>query len=108
VYEVLMQDVIVKRQKQITELCKRFNVTKLEVFGSAARRMDYIPERSDMDFAVEFGKYRDRPPLEEFLLFRAELSETLGQAIDLVELAAVKNPYILQSIERDKRLVFAA
>jgi uncharacterized protein len=103
-----MQDVIEQKRTRIAELCRRYNVCKLEVFGSAARRSDFSPGQSDIDFAVEFGKSRSLPPLEEFLLFRSELSEALGRAVDLVELSAVKNPYILQSIARDKELVFAA
>jgi uncharacterized protein len=103
-----MQEVIEKKRSRIAELCKQYNVRKLEVFGSAARQSDFSPGHSDIDFAVEFGTSRSLPPLEEFLRFRSELSEALGQAVDLVELSAVKNPYILQSIARDKELVFAA
>jgi uncharacterized protein len=103
-----MQDLIEKKRTRIAELCRRYNVCKLEVFGSAARQSDFVPGHSDIDFAVEFGKARSHSPLEEFLLFRSELSETLGQAVDLVELSAVKNPYILKSISQDKELVFAA
>lgn len=37
----------------IADLCRRYRVARLELFGSATRK-DFDPECSDYDFLVEF------------------------------------------------------
>ena len=75
-----MHSLIQERKGLISELCKRFNVSKLEVFGSAARSEDFVLGRSDIDFAVEFFRPRKMGPLEEFFDFQSELSKEIGRA----------------------------
>ena len=41
------------RRMELADLCRRFGVRRLDLFGSAARG-DFDPERSDLDFLVEF------------------------------------------------------
>ena len=38
----------------LQELCRRFGVKRLEVFGSASEEDRFDPDRSDIDFLVEF------------------------------------------------------
>ena len=46
---------IATHRDELRDLCRRFQVRRLEVFGSAAREADFDPVRSDIDFLVEFG-----------------------------------------------------
>ncbi len=103
-----MQSSITAQKPKISEICKRYNVRKLELFGSAVTENGFNEAQSDFDFAVEFLKPRKLKPLDEFFGLKSELTELLGRPIDLVELSAVKNPYILKSIEDAKETVFAA
>ena len=103
-----MQSLITTQKPKISEICKRYNVRKLELFGSAVTENGFNEAQSDFDFAVEFLKPRKLKPLDEFFGLKSELTELLGRPIDLVELSAVKNPYILKSIEDAKETVFAA
>lgn len=48
-----MHPFIHQHQSAIAELCRRYHVQRLEVFGSAARGTDFVPESSDTDFLVE-------------------------------------------------------
>jgi predicted nucleotidyltransferase len=48
-----MIEKIALHRKELQELCRRFHVRRLDLFGSAARG-DFDPERSDIDFVVEF------------------------------------------------------
>jgi len=48
-----MHPFIHQHQSAIAELCRRYRVQRLEVFGSAARGTDFAPESSDADFLVE-------------------------------------------------------
>jgi len=50
---------IQEKQDAIVELCRRYGVVRLDVFGSALRD-DYRPEGSDIDLLVDFS---DRDPM---------------------------------------------
>jgi predicted nucleotidyltransferase len=95
------------KREQIAELCRRYRVRRLAVFGSALRE-DFDPERSDLDFLVEFeslpsGTYADT----YFGLIKA-LEQLFQRRVDLVEAGAVRNPYILREIESQQETLYAA
>lgn len=92
---------------EIAAICKRFGVSRLEVFGSAARGTDFKTADSDVDFLVEFspGVATD---LQAFLATKTALEKLLGRAVDLVESDAVRNPYVLANINRSREPVYAA
>lgn len=103
-----MHPLINEKRTDIAALCRRYRIRHLEIFGSAARGDDFDPARSDADFLVEFAPGSDLPPLEEFFGFRADLSRLLDCPVDLVEAGAIRNPYVLATINRTKQLVYAA
>ncbi len=49
-----MHAVISDNKDKLAELCRRYGVARLEVFGSAGRGTDFDPDSSDVDFLVEF------------------------------------------------------
>lgn len=65
-------------------LCHRHGVVRLEVFGSAARAVDFDPAHSDADFLVTFAKDARRD-LGAFMDFKEALEALLGYSVDLVE-----------------------
>jgi predicted nucleotidyltransferase len=93
---------------EIAELCRRYGVARLDVFGSAARGDDFDPARSDVDFLVAFADEAAVSPLEQVFGLARELEAVLGRPVDLVEAGAVKNPYLRAGIERSRRVVYAA
>jgi predicted nucleotidyltransferase len=95
------------RRKAIGELCARYGVARLEVFGSALRE-DFRPGESDVDLLVEFGPMAPYARVDAYFGLRDYLRSLLGQRIDLVMAGAVKNPYIARAIERTKQLLYAA
>ena len=103
-----MHQFIRDNKKQIEDLCRLYNVSRLEVFGSAARASDFDMTSSDADFLVEFFKPSKLPPLEEYIGFRDELKQLLGRSVDLVESRSIRNPYLRKSIDESRELVFAA
>jgi hypothetical protein len=46
---------IAEKRDALAALCRRYGVTRLEVFGSAARGAGFDPNRSDADFLVTFS-----------------------------------------------------
>lgn len=93
---------------QFYEICKRFGVRRLELFGSAARGTDFDPQTSDLDFLVEFGMAPHLGPLEQYFDLAQALSALFGRPVDLIEAGAVRNPYIASGIASAKALVYAA
>lgn len=95
-------------QRELAEICRRYGVTRLDVFGSAARGTDFKPGRSDIDFLVKFAPESTMTPLDRFFGLARELEEILGCSVDLIEESAVRNPFILAGIQRSREPVYGA
>jgi predicted nucleotidyltransferase len=81
---------ISRYRSKIDALCRRYDVARLEIFGSAARGVDFDPARSDADFLVEFAPGSRLSPLRQFFDLAADLEALLGRRVDLVERGAVE------------------
>ena len=102
-----MHPLIAQHRSGISTICQRYSISRLDVFGSAARADDFNPASSDADFLVEFAP-NAHAGLNEFFGAKAALEQLLGRGVDMVEPAAVRNPYVLASINRHRELVYAA
>jgi predicted nucleotidyltransferase len=99
---------IAEKREAISELCRRYGVARLEIFGSAARGTDFDPETSDADFLVEFDKVSGISPLNQHFGFADELEKLLGRSVDLVQPSAIENPYLRAAIDRSRELIYGA
>lgn len=96
---------IEEKRDEIERLCAHYGVRRLELFGSAAGG-DFEPERSDLDFLVEFQDL----PLDRYadsyfgLLFALE--DLFGRHVDLVMTSAIRNPYFLEEIEESRTVLY--
>lgn len=96
------------RRHAIEELCRRYNVARLEVFGSAADGT-FDPVCSDVDFLIEFRPGQDLGPwLAHYFDFKAELERMLGKKVDLIMPKAMKSPYFIREVNRTRQLLYAA
>ena len=89
--------------EQLADVCRRFRVKELSIFGSAAR--GDMREDSDIDLLVEFD-----PQAKigwEFFDLEVELSRLFGRKVDLGEKASLK-PRARPSALRDARVIYAA
>ncbi len=102
-----LASLIEEHRREIAEICARFDVRKLEVFGSAATGA-FDPARSDVDFLVEFGDAHGMGAFEQYFGLKEALEALLARPVDLVEAGAPSNPYFLESVERSRRLLYAA
>ncbi|MDX1983630.1 MAG: nucleotidyltransferase domain-containing protein [Bryobacteraceae bacterium] len=96
-----------RKRLAIEDVCSRFGVARLDVFGSALRE-DFRPQTSDLDLLVEFKPMEPYARVEAYFRMRDELRALLERDIDLVMVDAVKNRYISREIERTKQLLYAA
>jgi uncharacterized protein len=103
-----MIDEIALHREELQALCRRFHVRRLDLFGSAARG-DFDPERSDVDFLVEFDRgHPEGLSLETYFGFKEALEALLDRPVDLVEPGAISNPYLKASIDASREVVFEA
>ena len=79
-----MHAAVSSKRDALAELCRRFHVRRLEVFGSAARSEDFDAQRSDADFLIEFEP--DVTPTITFLVdLEDALQHELGRPVDVME-----------------------
>jgi len=102
-----MHPAIAQHRLDIAEICRRHHICRLEVFGSAARATDFKPESSDVDFLVEFSPLTPIG-LHDFFGAKQDLQDLLGRGVDLIEPGAVRNPFILASINRNREAIYAS
>lgn len=102
-----MNAFVTEKQDAVRELCRRFHVRRLELFGSATG--DGFDEgSSDLDFVVEFQKFERSEYADAYFGLLEGLQTLFHREIDLVVLSAVKNPYFLESIKRSRTSLYAA
>ena len=103
-----MHSLIKQHIEAIQLLCREYRVIRLDVFGSTTR-VDFDPQRSDIDLLVEFAPGTDLGPwMACFFELQARLEALLGRKVDLTMAASVRNPYLLRSIDRDRQVLCAA
>ena len=88
-------------------LCRQYAVTRLELFGSAADGT-FDPARSDLDFLVEFASSPNLNAFHQFFGFQNALAELFGRKVDLVDATAMSNPYFIESVNRSRKVLYAA
>ncbi len=103
-----MVDVLAEKQSLISELCRKYGVRRLEVFGSAAERDRFDSQRSDVDLLVEYPAGHDLGPwLRDYFALRLELEALVGHRVDLVMSEAAKNRHFQQELERTRTPLYA-
>jgi hypothetical protein len=98
---------IEENRDALERLCARHRVARLEVFGSAAEG-DFDPQRSDLDFLVEFLPLKSGEHADAYFALLGSLQALFDRPVDLLMPRAIKNPYLLQSVNQTRRVVYAA
>jgi hypothetical protein len=87
---------------EIEEVCRRYGVKELALFGSALRE-DFRPD-SDIDFLVTFENADSGPWGSKYVEMKEELSAPLGRKADVVSRNGIeqsrnwiRRPAILES-----------
>lgn len=102
-----MIKLIEDRLNEIIALCKVHRVKSIALFGSAAKGS--MHENSDIDFLVQFSdeievlEYADN-----YFSFLENLEKLIGKKIDLVSRKSLKNPILIEEIDRSKVDLYAA
>ena len=102
-----MTDLLESQLDAIEKACRRHEVRRLDVFGSALRD-DFHSGESDVDLLVEFAPMEGYARVDAYFGLLEDLRGILGRKVDLVISGAVKNRYIVRDIEKTKQMLYAA
>ena len=94
------------KKEQLQQICKKYNVKELYLFGSATT--DDFSEESDLDFIVKFDRQGFEGAFDQFIDFKQELEHIYGRPVDLYHLKKFRNTIFQKEVERSKKLLYAA
>ena len=102
-----MIELIEQHRADLEALCRKHHVKSLEVFGSAADGT-FDSNHSDLDFLVEFLPTASGRIFHGYFDFKDDLERLFGHPVDLVMPGAIRNPYLLKSVNRQRQKLYVA
>jgi predicted nucleotidyltransferase len=102
-----MQQILEKQKKELVAICQALNIQRLYAFGSVVSGK--FREDSDIDFLISFS---ENLTVEEYtrnyFALHYQLRELFGREIDIVTERTLSNPYLIESINVTKQLIYEA
>ena len=89
---------------QIEQLCVTHKVKSLYAFCSVLT--DNYNNNSDLDLLVNFASVNPEDYADNYFELKFSLQDIFKRPIDLLEEKALKNPYFIQSLNKQKQLVY--
>lgn len=99
-----MMNLVEKNIASIRDLCKMHKVEKLFVVGSVLT--ERFQKSSDIDFIVDFQGIDLYDYADNYFDLKFSLEKLFKRDIDLLEDKAINNPYLRQSLDLSKQLVY--
>jgi predicted nucleotidyltransferase len=104
----MMNELVQSKAEALARICRNFHVRRLELFGSACTE-EFDPQRSDLDFLVEFSPDQDLGPwLSRLFEIEAALSDLFDRRVHLVMTSALLNPWFHREAEKTRTVVYDA
>jgi predicted nucleotidyltransferase len=97
-------NIIEKNIDRLTRLCEKYKVAELYVFGSVLSNR--FSSESDIDFIVTFDEIELEKYADNYFDFKFSLEDLFKRNIDLLEEKAIKNPFLKNSINNSKQLIY--
>ncbi len=91
---------------EIAGICRRHRVSRLEVFGSAARGTGFDPDTSDADFLVEFEPSTLPGLFKRYMGLIKDLRSARDRDVDMVSIDSIDNEYLLEAINESREVVY--
>ncbi len=103
-----MNRIVSEKIPALVELCKKYPVTTMYLFGSAATE-EFDEKTSDIDLLFSFSNELTPEEYgENYFDLMYALDDLFGRKVDLVSEKSLSNPYFIASVERTKQLIYAA
>jgi predicted nucleotidyltransferase len=98
--------IVTEHLDEVRALCEKYSVKRLTIFGSAVKGT-FDPEKSDLDFVVEFLPDTKRSGFDDpYFSLLIALKDIFGRDVDLVERQAIKNPYFVKVLALTERALY--
>jgi predicted nucleotidyltransferase len=81
-----------------------YNVEKMYLFGSALN--SNFNKESDVDLLVKFKVIELSKYFDNYMDFKEKLENLFGHKVDLVEEQTLRNPILINSINKSKELIY--
>lgn len=91
---------------QLKEVCRRYAVSELYVFGSIVTGRMHA--ESDLDFMVRFEPSGPTGAFDRFMGLKEALELLYGRRVDLLTLKPFRNPVFQAEVDQNKTLLYAA
>ena len=101
-----MISLIYDNKDAIADLCRKYRIRKLDLFGSAATGA-FDPETSDVDLIVDLGEY-EHGVSRRYFRFADALELLFDRKVDLITEEQIRNPYFRHSVEEQRTNVYNA
>lgn len=102
-----MHELIESKRHQIEDLCRKLDVRRLDLFGSATGP-SFDTATSDVDVLVEFDVVPGFDYFGTFFALKEGLEQILGRPVDLVSVSSIRNPYFRESVMETREMLYAA
>ena len=97
---------ITEHLEEVRALCEKYAVKRLTLFGSAVKGT-FDPEKSDLDFVVEFLPGTPVGGLRgPYFNLLTDLQDLFGRSVDLVDRRAIENPYFIQVLALTEQAIY--
>lgn len=102
-----MQKILENQLHELKKICEALKVKRLYAIGSAVK--DNFRDDSDLDFLLSFD---DNISIEEYtnnyFTLHYKLREIFKREIDIITERTLSNPYLIDSINETKQLIYEA
>lgn len=102
-----MNPIISRNMNQIKELCRRYSVKSLYLFGSAATE-DQFTDDSDIDFLVAFPPMDQGDYADNFFAIAEDFEKLFHRSVDLITEKSLSNPYFIESLNKTRVLLYGS
>lgn len=97
-------EIVEKNREDLKMLCTMYNVEKMYLFGSALN--SNFNKKSDIDLLVKFKSIELSKYFDNYMDFKEKLKKLFGREVDLVEEQTLRNPILINSINKSKELIY--
>ncbi len=96
--------IVDKNIEDLKKLCIMYNVEKMYLFGSSLNANFNM--KSDIDLLVKFKSIELSKYFDNYMDFKERLEKLFGRKVDLVEEQTLRNPILINSINKSKELIY--
>ena len=101
-----MNRIVKDNIEQLKVLCENYDIKEMYIFGSVCT--EKFSDQSDIDILISFKDISIEKYTDNYFKLHYKLEELFRRKVDLITENSLSNPYLIESIEETKKLLYAA